>query len=120
MPQNVEKFGISKIMRIKSPTVAANSPILGTPYHIQDILTVPYTAGNSFGGSGTSPYHYKIDFSKPGAQEYINSVVDLFASWGTDFIKLDAVTPGSYRDDTSIDNRDDVTAWANAIRRNGR
>jgi len=117
---NGQLAGIYWIPGVEYPAVAANSPILGTPYHIQDILVVPYTAGNAFGSPGTSPYHYKIDFTKPGAQAYINSVVDLFASWGIDFIKLDAVTPGSYVDDLSIDNRPDVAAWSQAIAQSGR
>jgi hypothetical protein len=117
---NGQKAGIYWIPGVEEPAVQANSPILGTPYHITDILAVPYRAGNAFGGPGTSPYHYKIDFSKPGAQEYMDSVVALFASWGVDFIKLDGVTPGSYSDDLSIDNRDDVAAWSKAIARSGR
>lgn len=118
--QNGQKAGIYWIPGVEYPAVAANSPILGTPYHIQDILTVPYTAGNAFGGPGTSPYHYKIDFTKPGAQEYMNSVVALFASWGIDFIKLDGVTPGSDSSGLSIDNRADVAAWSKAIALSGR
>lgn len=113
--RNGQKAGIYWIPGVEYPAVAANSPILGTPYHIQDILVVPYTAGNAFGSPGTSPYHYKIDFTKPGAQEYMNSVVALFASWGIDLIKLDAVTPGSDSYDLSIDNRADVAAWSKAI-----
>ena len=117
---NGQKAGIYWIPGVEFPAVAANSPILGTQYHIQDILTVPYTAGNAFGGAGTSPFHYKIDFTKPGAQEYMNSVVALFAAWGVDFIKLDGVTPGSYSDNLSIDNRADVAAWSKAIALSGR
>ncbi len=112
---NGQRAGIYWIPGVEYPAVVANSPILGTPYHIQDILVVPYTAGNAFGSSGTSPYHYKIDFTKPGAQEYMNSVVALFASWGIDFIKLDGVTPGSDSYGTAIDNRPDVEAWSKAI-----
>ncbi|WP_306850488.1 CBM35 domain-containing protein [Luteibacter jiangsuensis] len=115
-----QKAGIYWIPGVEEPAVQANSPILGTPYHIQDILALPHRAGNAFGAPGESPYHYKIDFSKAGAQEYIDSVVALFASWGVDFIKLDGVTPGSYSDDLSIDNRDDVAAWSKAISRSGR
>ncbi|MGF6712280.1 alpha-galactosidase [Luteibacter sp. W1I16] len=115
-----QKAGIYWIPGVEEPAVIANAPILGTPYHIQDILALPHRAGNAFGAPGESPYHYKIDFSKPGAQEYIDSVVALFASWGVDFIKLDGVTPGSYSDDLSIDNRDDVAAWSRAIARSGR
>lgn len=118
--QNGQKAGIYWIPGVEQPAVQANYPILGTQYHIQDILTVPYTAGNAFGGPGTSPYHYKIDFTKPGAQEYMNSVVALFASWGVDFIKLDGVTPGSYSDGLSIDNRADVAAWSKAIALTGK
>ncbi|MGA8594008.1 MAG: CBM35 domain-containing protein [Bryobacteraceae bacterium] len=118
--QNGQKAGIYWIPGVEYPAVAANSPILGTPYHIQDILVVPYTAGNAFGSPGTSPYHYKIDYTKPGAQEYTNSVVALFASWGVDLIKLDGVTPGSDSYNLSIDNRPDVAAWSEAIAASGR
>jgi len=118
---NGQKAGIYWIPGVEEPAVLANSPILGTPYHIQDILAVPYTAGNAFGTpNSTSPYHYKIDFSKPGAQEYMDSVVALFASWGVDFIKLDGVSPGSYTDDLSINNLADVQAWSKAIAKSGR
>ncbi|MGB6690771.1 MAG: CBM35 domain-containing protein [Terracidiphilus sp.] len=118
--QNGQKAGIYWIPGVEYPAVAANSPILGTPYHIQDILVVPYTAGNAFGSPGTSPYHYKIDYTKPGAQEYTNSVAALFASWGVDLIKLDGVTPGSDSYNLSIDNRPDVAAWSKAIAASGR
>jgi alpha-galactosidase len=112
---NGQKAGIYWIPGIEHSAVVANYPILGTPYHLQDILKTPYTTGNAFG-----PYFYKIDYTKPGAQAYINSVVDLFASWGIDSIKLDGVTPGSYNDNLSIDNRADVAAWSKAIAQSGR
>jgi hypothetical protein len=117
---NGQKAGIYWIPGVEEPAVQANSPILGSNQHIQDILALPHRAGNAFGGPGESPYHYKIDFSKAGAQAYMDSVVALFASWGVDFIKLDGVTPGSYSDDLSIDNREDVVAWSRAIAKSGR
>jgi alpha-galactosidase len=117
---NGQMAGIYWIPGVEYPAVAANSPILGTPYHVDDILQVPYTRGNAFGATGPNPYHYKIDFTKPGAQAYINSVVDLYASWGIDYIKLDGVTPGSTVDSLAIDNRPDVAAWSQAIAQSGR
>lgn len=33
--------------------------------------------------------NYTIDAKKPGAQEYYNSIMELYASWGVDFIKVD-------------------------------
>jgi hypothetical protein len=106
---NGQKFGMYLNPGVGSDQVAANKPIFGTPYHLQDIIVKPATIANAFGGGD------KIDYTKPGAQEYINSIVDLYASYGADFIKLDAVTPGSYNDDTSIDNRPDVAAYSKAI-----
>jgi alpha-galactosidase len=32
---------------------------------------------------------YTVDHTKKGAQEYYNSVMDMYASWGVDFLKLD-------------------------------
>jgi len=117
---NGQKAGIYWIPGIEQPAVDGNYPILGTTYHTQDIVVMPLAQGNAFAGPLPNPYHDKIDFTKPGAQQYINSVVDLFASWGIDFIKLDGVTPGSYVDNLSIDNRPDVQAWSQAIAQSGR
>lgn len=36
-----------------------------------------------------------FDYTKDGVRQWHESVVELFASWGVDFIKLDFVTPGS-------------------------
>jgi len=117
---NGQKMGIYWIPGVEQPAVDANSPILGTPYHIQDILVVPHTPGNAFSSGQFPPYHNKIDFTKPGAQAYMDSVVALFASWGVDLIKLDGVTPGSYDDDLAINNQPDVQAWSTAIAHSGR
>ena len=117
---NGQKAGLYWIPGIEQPAVDGNYPILGTSYHTQDIAVIPLAKGNAFAANPPNPYHDKIDFTKPGAQEYIDSIVELFSSWGFDFIKLDAVTPGSYSNDLSIDNRADVEAWSNAIAKSGR
>jgi len=109
---NGQKLGIYWIPGIQQPAVDANSPILGTPYHIQDIMVVPHVPGNAFSSGQFPPYHQKIDFTKPGAQEYVDSVVALFASWGVDLIKLDGVTPGSYDNSLTINNLAEVQAWS--------
>jgi alpha-galactosidase len=111
---NGQKVGIYLLPGIGTSVVSANLPILGTQYHAQDIVVNPLTIGNGFG------YGYKIDFTKPGAQEYINSIINLYASWGIDFIKLDSVTPGSYNDTLNINNIPDVQAMSKAIAQSGR
>jgi hypothetical protein len=117
---NGQKAGIYWIPGIEQPAVDGNYPILGTQYTTQQIVAIPLAQGNSFASAPPNPYHDKIDFTKPGAQAYINSVVDLFASWGIDFIKLDGVAPGSDVDSTAIDDRPDVAAWSQAIAQSGR
>ena len=38
-----------------------------------------------------------IDYSKPGAQAFIDSWADEFASWGVDYVKLDGVGTSTSR-----------------------
>jgi hypothetical protein len=63
---------------------------------------------------------YKIDFSKPCAQKYIDSQAQLLADWGYDFLKVDGVGPGSFRSGDNYNNVPDVAAWQAAIAKTGR
>ncbi|MFD7283141.1 alpha-galactosidase D [Streptomyces sp. NPDC059862] len=63
---------------------------------------------------------YKIDFSGPCAQKYIDSQAQLFADWGYDFLKLDGVGPGSFKSGDQYNNVADVAAWQKAIATTGR
>lgn len=80
------KFGIH-IMR-GLPKVAAEEklPVLGT-----DSITCDMIASNDSACSWLSD-NYKVDYSKPGAQEYYNSIFDLYAEWGVDFVKVDDIS----------------------------
>lgn len=114
---NGQKLGIYTNPGIPDDLYALNPPILGTRDHIQDIVFKPQRSA-----TGWKTGH-KIDFSRPSAQAYINSVAALFASWGVDFLKFDGVTPGSDLHDEAglaIDARPDVAAWGRALKRAGR
>jgi hypothetical protein len=63
---------------------------------------------------------YKIDFSRPCAQYYYDSIAHEFANWGIDFLKVDGVGPGSNRSRPNYDNTSDVRAWATALAGSGR
>lgn len=63
---------------------------------------------------------YKIDFSDPCAQKYIDSQAQMFADWGYDFLKLDGVGPGSFKNGDNYNNVADVAAWQKAIKTAGR
>lgn len=76
------KFGLHLMRGIPRQAVAAQTPIKGTSYTAADIADT----------NSTCPWNgdmYGVDLTKPGAQEYYNSVFDLFASWGLDFVKVD-------------------------------
>jgi len=99
------KFGIYETAGISSQAVAANTPILGTSYTADDIATTTSQANYNCGGMEA------INYSAPGAQAYVNSVVDELASWGVDYIKLDGIANS---------NSADVKAWQAAIQQSGR
>jgi hypothetical protein len=99
------KFGLYVTPGISKQAVAQNTAIEGTPYHADDIATTASENNYNCGGM------VGIDYSKPGAQAFINSWADEFASWGVDYLKLDGV--GSF-------DIPDVEAWSTALRQTGR
>jgi alpha-galactosidase len=105
------KFGIYLVPGIPKTAVDANLPIYGTPYHASDIADTT-TLGNTLGDS------WRIDYTKPGAREYVQSYADLFASWGVDYIKMDFVGPGGGHN--PADNTEDIRQWRAALDRTHR
>jgi len=77
------KFGLHLMRGIPRQAVDRdNVAILGTPYHAQDIADK----------QNVCPWNhdmYGVDMSKPGAQEYYDSVFKQLASWDLDFVKVD-------------------------------
>lgn len=76
------KFGIHIMRGIPRKAVEQNSPIKGTCYRAKDIINYADTC-TWFNGMIT------IDMTKPGAQEYYNSLIELYLEWGVDFVKAD-------------------------------
>ena len=108
---NGQKFGVYMIPGISPAVYQAALPIAGAPgCTTHDIVAQPPTPSDYW------HIGYKIDFSNPCSQKYIDSIVDLFATWGVNFVKFDSVTPGSGVSDLSLDARDDVAAWSKALK----
>jgi hypothetical protein len=105
------RFGLYLGPGIRPNLYDANPVIAGTNVHLQDITdkTLP---GATLRGT------YKIDFSKPAARAYVNSIVQQFVRWKVDFIKLDFVGPGG--GNLPADNREEIRQWHAAILRSGR
>ena len=100
------KFGVYMTPGISAQAVAQNTAIQGTSYTARQIAE-PSVHENNYNCGGM----VGIDYSKPGAQQFINSWASQFASWGADYVKLDGV--GSF-------DIPDVQAWSNALRQTGR
>jgi hypothetical protein len=100
------KFGLYVTPGISKQAVAQNTPIEGTSYTADDIAE-PSVSENNYNCGGM----VGINYSAPGAQQFIDSWADEFASWGVDYVKLDGV--GSF-------DIPDVQAWSQALRQTGR
>lgn len=101
------KFGIHLMRGIPRQAVEQNLPILGTKYRaaeIADRVNICPWNSDMFG----------VDMSKPGAQEYYDSVFALIASWGVDYVKVDDLSRPYGR------NRPEVEAVRRAIDKAGR
>ena len=100
------KFGIYVTLGISRQAVAKKTKIQGTSY-TADQIALPSIAEDNYNCKGM----VRIDFSKPGAQAFINSWVNMLASWDVDYIKIDGM---------SDQNAPDIKAWSEAIRQSGR
>lgn len=100
------RFGIYVTPGISKQAVAKNTAIKGTPY-TADQIAEPSVRESNYNCKGM----VGINYTKPGAQAFINSWVDMLAGWGVDYIKIDG-----------MHNRNvpDIKAWSNAIRQSGR
>ncbi|HTS34607.1 MAG TPA: glycoside hydrolase family 27 protein [Candidatus Solibacter sp.] len=100
------KFGIYVTPGISKQAVSRNTAIKGTSYTAAQIAE-PAVKEENYNCKGM----VRVDYSKPGAQEYTNSWVEMLAAWGIDYIKIDGMTDS---------NAADVKAWSDAIRHSGR
>lgn len=83
------KFGIHIMRGIPVIAVKQNLPVKGTNVTARDI----YTEKDQCRWLHDM---YTIVPGKPGAQEYYNSLFELYASWGLDFVKVDDLSSPIY------------------------
>ena len=100
-------FGIHIMRGIPRAAVDANLPIEGSKFHAADVA-------NKQSLCKWNTDMYGVDVSKPGGQDYYDSIARLYASWGLDFIKADDMF--GYPDDHSTE----IAALQKAIRKTGR
>jgi alpha-galactosidase len=76
------KFGIHMMRGVPVLAVNMNTPVLGSNAKAHDIYTI----------DNQCPWlkdMYTIVAGRPGAQEYYNSLFQMYATWGLDFVKVD-------------------------------
>ncbi len=89
------KFGVHMMRGIPKLAYERNTKVLGTNYTARDIANVNSTCP-------WNPDMYGVDASKPGAQEYYNSVMDMVASWGVDYVKIDDLSRPYYQGEIEL------------------
>lgn len=99
------KFGIHILRGIPRQAVEQNAPIANSTHRAAEVADK----------NNICPWNtdmYSVDMSKPGSQDYYDSLVALYASWGVDFIKAD--------DMSSPYHSDEIAALHRAIVKSGR
>lgn len=90
------KFGIHIMRGIHRVAVHEDAPIKGTGFTAAQI-------GEPWDTCNWCNHMMGVDPTKPGAQEYYNSLFELYASWGVDYIKADDVLrPVYHRQETEL------------------
>ena len=100
------KFGIHIMRGIPRQAVEKNLPIKGTSYRAADVA-------DKDNACRWNPDMWGVDTTKPGAQAYYDSIAELYASWGVDFIKADDMGSHLYQPA-------EIKALSHAIRKTGR
>ena len=103
------KFGIHLMRGIPWNAVEQDVPIKNTEYTATDI----------YSNQGLCPWYRgmkTVDMDKPGAQEYYDSLIELYASWGVDYIKIDDIQRGT----SNEWHPKEIIGYEKAIEKSGR
>jgi hypothetical protein len=98
-------FGIHVMRGIPRQAVEQNLPVLNSAYRAADIADT----------NSVCPWNtdmFGLDMRKRGARDYIDSIIQLYAGWGVDFIKADNMLDPYHAEE--------IEGYSRAIRRSGR
>jgi alpha-galactosidase len=82
------KFGIHLMRGINQQVWNANLPIANSEFSTRDIVRNVWTSGNVDTGATWLHDNYGME-KTPAAQAYYDSMFQLYASWGVDYVKID-------------------------------
>ena len=98
------KFGIHILRGIPRRAVRANLPVKGSAHTAAQIADIGSICEWNTDMCG-------VDMSREGAQEYYNSIFELYSEWGVDFVKVDDIARPYHKAE--------IEAVYNAIEKNG-
>lgn len=107
------KFGIHIMRGIPRQAVHSNTPIKCDGVTARDIA-------QQFSVCPWNTDMYGVDAGKRGAQEYYDSLLELYASWDVDFIKCDDIANTEFKKDDPYSARREIEMLRKAIDRCGR
>lgn len=107
------KFGIHIMRGIPRQAVHAAAPIQGTSKTARDIA-------HSFSICSWNTDMYGINPNADGAQEYYDSLFDLYASWGVDFVKVDDICITEFKPHDLYSAKGEIEMIRKAIDKCGR
>ena len=107
------KFGIHIMRGIPRQAVHRNTKIYGTDMTARQVA-------KSYSICAWNTDMYGVDSAAEGAQEYYNSIFNLYASWGVDFVKVDDICNMKYRPQSPYADRDEIEMIRKAIDQCGR
>ena len=87
------KFGIHIMRGIPRQAFWEHRPVLGTSVTAHEVAD---TARSRFCWWNNNMY--TVDTSSAAGQAYYNSLIDLYVSWGVDFLKVDDIAAPPYRE----------------------
>jgi hypothetical protein len=92
------RFGIHIMRGIPRQAVKANLPVLGSRARAGDIADT----------ASVCPWNtdmYGVDLNRPGAQDYYDSILKMYADWGVDYIKADDIARPAHREEIAALHR---------------
>lgn len=107
------KFGLHMMRGIPRQVVHDDMPLLDNPHHAVAIA--------SHGMTCTWLNHmYGVKASHPGGRRYYESVFELYAGWGVDFVKVDDILADGTFDSEGPYHEAEIEVIGHAIKKSGR
>jgi hypothetical protein len=115
------KFGIHIMRGIPRQAAHSGSAIKGgAAINTPGAGATADKIANPFSISRWNPDMYGVDASKPGAQEYYNSLFELYGSWGVDYVKVDDICNTNMYPQAPYSGRAEIELIRRAIDNSGR